>query len=51
MLRIFEDSQWAIPRLGNDAETQIFHFKMYAKQKPMIAKLNKPYNSMHKDDF
>lgn len=38
---------------SNSVETPIFfHFKMYTKQKPMIAKLNKlPHNSMHKDDF
>ena len=26
-----------------------FSIYMYVKQKPMIAKLNKPHNSMHKD--
>lgn len=30
------------------SEIQIFHFKMYVKQKP---KLNKPYSSMRKNYF
>ena len=33
------------------ALTQMFHFKMKAKQKTLISKFNKPYNPMHNDYF
>lgn len=41
----------AFPQLQRDVETQMFHFKMCVRQKLSIAKLNRPYNAMHKEYF